>query len=305
MAHPLTLERYLNFVLVRNISPTLDETSAINMLSELFAEQRQIFGVPNGILIGEPSDSYLFDDDIPNSLRAYVTFDDNNILGQVAHFFNNRVSFGRSLKMVNVLIDNPNSPIFRARFIGRDNFHIEGDGGYINTQEIQGYDRMVFSHLNYVIHLILPITEESNTSQEESSQENLNEASALNQPNLPTTQGTDNTLTPRNANQTNDTAFRCNRCLEYYNQVQFENHIEQCKLDETTSMAFCVRQAICTICQFKFLQTSTSQLRYLPCGHILHRDCFVRLLRFNNEDHVKCPNCKARVPEGWNGRINF
>ena len=57
MAHPLTLERYLNFVLVRNISPTLDETSAINMLSELFAEQRQVFGVPNGILIGEPSDS--------------------------------------------------------------------------------------------------------------------------------------------------------------------------------------------------------------------------------------------------------
>ena len=58
--------------------------------------------------------------------------------------------------MNNILINNPNSPLFRARFAGREYFRIEGDGGYLDTQEINGYQRIVFSHLNYVIDLSTP-----------------------------------------------------------------------------------------------------------------------------------------------------
>ena len=306
MAHPLTLERFLNFILVRNISPTFDETSARNMLTELFAEQQENFGTPTSILIGLPVDRYDFEDaDLPNSLRAYVTYEDTNILGQVAQYFNHRISFGRRLIMNNILIDNPNSPLFRARFAGREYFRIEGNGGYLDTQEINGYQRIVFSHLNYVIDLSTPLDQESNTT--ETIRDNLI-GDDLN--NLQTTQETDYFTQPNNEtndSQENEHIFRCTRCLEFYgnDQVIFESHIEQCKRDESTSMAFCIRQANCTICQYKFSQTSTSNMRFLPCGHLLHRLCFERLLENNNNVNAECPNCKARIPEGWIGRIQF
>jgi len=317
MAHPLTLERFLNFILNRNISPTFDETSARNMLTELFAEQQENFGAPDSILIGLPVDRYDFEDaDLPNSLRAYVTYIDTNILGQVAQYFNNRISFGRRLIMNNILIDNPNSPLFRARFAGREYFRIEGNGGYLDTQEINGYQRIVFSHLNYVIDLSTPIDEESYTT--DAVHNNMiggndnNNMIGGNDNNIPSTQETDYFSIPNNDNeinesQGNDYVFRCNRCLEFYgnNQAIFDSHIEQCKNDERTSMAFCIRQANCTICQYKFLQTSTANMRFLPCGHLLHRDCYERMLEMNHEVNAECPNCKARIPYGWIGQIQF
>ena len=310
MAHPLSLERFLVFILVRNISPTLNATSAKNMLTQLFAEQREIFGVPNNIIIGLPVNHFNFENDLSNSLRAYVTYEDSNVHGRVAQFFNNSISFGRSLQMNHIFIDNISSPIFRARFIGRDYFDIEGDGGYERTMEVNGYECMVFSHLNYCINLTTSINDQNITSETIDEENEIEETNTLNEnaSNLPSTQETDYYSLPSSiANeiiQTNGNSFKCYRCLKSFgnNQTEFETHIEQCKINENSAMSFCVRQAKCTICQNNFLQSSTGNVRFLPCGHILHKECLAKLFEINYPN-FECPNCRAEIPLGWTGKI--
>ncbi len=304
MAHPLTTERFLKFVLVRNISPTLDETSAKNMLIELFASQRGYFGVPNSILVGLPVNSFIFEDDIPNSLRAYVTYNDSDsdVLGQVAQVFNNTISFGRSLKMNNILVNNTRTIIERGYFENNNN-----DAGYLYTQEVNGYERMVFSDLNYLINLTIPMNQESHL--------HITVIDSIEQPTsdqfiLPTTQETEYYSLANFSDeiiQADETVYRCTRCLEYFgdNQVAFKSHKDQCKKDEKLSMAFCVRQTKCIICLNKFLQTSTSDIKFFPCGHILHKECFKRILRINSGTIIKCPNCQEEISEGWDGEMKF
>jgi len=289
MVHPLTLEYYLPFILVSNISPTLNETSAKDMLTQLFADQRAPFGVPNNIIIGLPSDGYNFENDIPNSLRAYVKYEDYKIHGRVARHFNDTISFGRRLKMENILVNNYRSPTFLSRFIGMEDFRPEGDGGYLDSLEINGYECLVFSHLDYLIDISTPINQGNI---------NLNQTHENSILDNRTTQETEYFSLPQNS-------FKCKRCFKIFgsSQNEFESHVEQCKLNENTSMSYCIREAKCTIYQFKLLQTSTKNVRFLPCGHVLHKECLDKMLAINYKNIKECPNCKQKIPDDWTGEI--
>ena len=298
MEHRLSLEPYLPFILVRNISPTLNEISAKEILTRLFAQKTELFGVPQEILIGLPVDRFTFENDIVNSLRAYVRYQDYRIHGRVADHFDNTLSFGRILKLENILVDNFRSPLLRANFVGMDYFQPESDGGFLGTIEIGGHDCIKFSHLSYLIDLTTPI----NARSTDVNNGDLNPFYS----NTSVTQETANSSSPAlNTSKSNENSLNCSRCFKSFGsgQNEFESHIRQCKVNEITSMSSCIRQAICSICQYKFLQTATKNISFLPCGHILHRKCFEKMKKENNTEKNMCPNCKHELPKQWIGKI--
>ena len=67
---------------------------------------------------------------------------------------------------------------------------------------------------------------------------------------------------------------------------------------EASSFSLKIRQAKCIICLNEFLQASPEQLRFLPCGHVLHEDCFKALVQNRT---TSCPFCRKHFPSEWNG----
>lgn len=96
--------------------------------------------------------------------------------------------------------------------------------------------------------------------------------------------------------------FKCQRCNEEFgtNQFSFEEHMEQCKFNEISSFSFQIRNAKCMICLNEFRQLQTEKIRFLPCGHLLHVECFEAIF----QNSIKsCPYCRISIPQQWKGNI--
>jgi hypothetical protein len=70
-----------------------------------------------------------------------------------------------------------------------------------------------------------------------------------------------------------------------------------CKDKERKSFAGQFRNASCSICLEKFLQTSTRNLIVTKCGHFFHRSCSMRNRR---EGRFNCPYCNQHLTGNLN-----
>lgn len=74
--------------------------------------------------------------------------------------------------------------------------------------------------------------------------------------------------------------MKCNQCMSM--KYQKKGHV-------------CIEKSMesnCPVC-YQYLFTSTSPVKYLRCGHLMHTSCFKRYCR----DHMSCPVCSKSLEE--------
>ncbi len=75
----------------------------------------------------------------------------------------------------------------------------------------------------------------------------------------------------------------CEKCLKFHNSQELS-----CITKEKESFVGKFRNATCSICLEKFLQTPKSKLEFTRCGHVFHKLC---LNRNQRQGRNTCPNC--------------
>lgn len=76
--------------------------------------------------------------------------------------------------------------------------------------------------------------------------------------------------------------FHCMKCNQCMNMKYQKGHV-------------CVEKAMesnCPVCH-QFMFTSTTPVKYLKCGHLLHTSCFEKY----REEHISCPLCSKSLEE--------
>ena len=94
-------------------------------------------------------------------------------------------------------------------------------------------------------------------------------------------------------------SFKCSRCKTDFGICQdvFEEHVDFCKINDAISTCVLLRKAKCSSCKIEFAQVKSEDLSFLPCGHLLHKNCLRQLAaRY-------CPFCDHYIPSVWDGNI--
>jgi hypothetical protein len=90
----------------------------------------------------------------------------------------------------------------------------------------------------------------------------------------------------------------CEKCLKFHSSQELS-----CIKKERESFVGKFRNATCSICLEKFLQTPKSKLEFTRCGHVFHRLC---LNRSFGQGRNSCPNCNFALGFNQNNiRIYF
>jgi len=80
--------------------------------------------------------------------------------------------------------------------------------------------------------------------------------------------------------------FYCLRCRYYGNKQNY--HCDVCNCCYLSSSHKCKIGDICCIC----LEDDNEIRTVLPCGHVIHRVCYIKL---GNSNHNNCPLCRSIV----------
>ena len=81
----------------------------------------------------------------------------------------------------------------------------------------------------------------------------------------------------------NNGNINCEKCLKYHDFQELS-----CITREKESFVGKFRNATCSKCLEKFLQTPKSKIEFTRCGHVFHKICLNRNLR---QGRNACPNC--------------
>jgi hypothetical protein len=267
-----------SFIVVKNIPNVLSPLEAENGLRSILNRQQERFGTPSLIRIFQ-SQNDLFQ-------TAFVFYSNCDLNESIVRFFDNTNAFGSNL---NFILENRRyaHPVEINRSLGLD----ESSSTRLNLLPIDGNEATLSATANSgggagpnVVQSIINLDTTESVS----------------------TQSSDSFLTvPLNAStplerisSVNNSLFKCNRCEHNFgnNQENFEDHVEQCKEKEDESFSSSIRNNICRLCYGRYLQTPVNSMHILPCGHLFHKECFLRI-----KDKNFCPYCNEIVYDNWKG----
>ena len=344
------------YVLVKNIPLNYQQTTIETTLRSFLESRQEIFGILKTIKISR--------NEIEECHRAYITYHDTNIHGEIVRYLHNMYILGSYIDARNIfmrfrpnILFNPNDDVLYSeenkRIPARKVFtDLEGEYWDVFEREINdslnnnSIGSQITSLSNIVPHginirsdeITNPVNE--NVGELNSRINNLqltsnNPISRLNSNSMYRSLGSQYNNSsqinrifsiPHSSNLTlnknvaeiyadamrsvdagrsvvNTRAnFKCIRCKINFgqSQISYEAHVQQCLADEKLSLSVKIREAKCMLCFKLFEQTSTENVRFLPCGHFIHTDCYIALI----ENRIKtCPLCRVAIPAKWKGKI--
>ena len=260
-----------------------------------------------------------------DSQTAFIICNNKNLHAENARYLNNLYILGAYIEAKNILFRYKEHVQLHANLNGQLNADLIFDG---ENAQIQGkrvfsdadgeyYDvlNQLSSRMNNLQLTVNSSVSNLNTNsmpRSLSHQSNLNETNRL--MSIPTSSNLtlNNNVADIYANAMrvagtsrqgeNMMHFKCLRCKVDFgkSQTSYEVHVDECKAKEALSLSLKIRQATCLICLNEFLQASSEQMKFLPCGHVLHTECYKALVQSRRRS---CPFCRKPIPNEWNGSI--
>ena len=313
-----------SYILVKNITALYPFEATCTMLEEFFNVEIERFGqisnvrmVTNHMVNGRP-----------HSYRAYITYTNTVIHGRVAALFNGKLFLNRELIVRSIRLRGIDSfrqnrgrlnigPRFRQNTVSAIRILEDSDEEFWEIDEANLADSVPTNEQATLPSLAIAAFRPDQLILDPSSDQetdNITQPANTNQTLASSLLALDNTTLTSAASRVNtDLAqsnrrafFLCSRCRHDFgeDQINFELHVDICKQNDTDSMSIKFRDALCTICISEFGQCKPADLTILPCGHLLHKDCYRSLLQISNLIN-KCPICKQNVSIHWTGNLLF